>query len=116
LGRREEEVVQKGDTDIGHKALHTPTDRVPDFHAVLERPVALALGLSNQGVSRPCQLGAEAEEEVLHGYLEEVADPSRIQGDKTLVYVPRWLDRPTERPAKTSRHIRFDRPPTPQGN
>src|SRR5262249_48390040 len=41
LGRREEVVVQKGDTHIGHKALDTHTDRVPDFQTVLERPIAL---------------------------------------------------------------------------
>jgi hypothetical protein len=112
--------VHKGDTDIGHKALHTPTDWVPNFQAVLERPVALAPGLSDHGVPRPCQLGADAQEGVLHGDLEEVADPSRVQGDKPLVDVPPWLaldgHGPIERPAEARRHIRFDRPPTPQGH
>src|SRR5215475_10666218 len=85
LGRREEEVVKKGDTDIGHQALHTPTERVPDFQAVLERPIALAPGLSDHGVSRSRQLGAKAQEEVLYGDLDEVADPRRVEGDKTFV-------------------------------
>src|SRR5919108_4225696 len=122
LGRREEVVVHKGAPDVGHQALDPKPERVPDFQAVLERPEALAPGLADRDGPRPGQLGADAQEEVPHRDLEEVADPRRVQGDNTLVYVqlPPWLALdgrgPVERPAEARRHIWFDRPPPPQGN
>src|SRR5215475_3833948 len=100
LSRREEVVVYKGDTDIGHKALDMKTDRVPDFQAVLEGPETLAPRLSDQGIPCTCQPGAETQEEVLYRDLEEVADPSSVQGDKTLIEVPPRLDGPVERSAE----------------
>src|SRR5262245_52435453 len=57
LGRREEVGVHKGDPDVGHHVLDTKPERVPDFQAVLERPVALAPGLSDWYGPRPGQLG-----------------------------------------------------------
>src|SRR5262245_34728769 len=58
LGRREEVVVNKGDPDVGLKALHTQPERVPNFQAVLERPVVRARGQS--GIPRHPQPGAGA--------------------------------------------------------
>src|SRR6476660_3893491 len=121
LGRREEVIVNKGDPDIGHKALHIQTERVPNFQAVLKRSVVRirAPGLSYRGIPRRRQPGADAQDKVLHLELEEVADPSSVQEDKIFFYVqfPSWraLDGrgSVESPAETSCHIRFDRPPPP---
>ena len=89
LGRREEVIVDKGDPDVGHKVLHMQTQRVPNFQAVLERPVVCARAprLSDRGIPRPHQFGADAQEEVLQLKLEEVADPSCVQKDKIFFYV-----------------------------
>jgi hypothetical protein len=80
LGGREKVIVNKGNPDVGHKALHIQTERMPNFQAVLERPEvgSRVPRLSYRGIPRRRQPRAKTYQVVLHLELEEVADPSRV--------------------------------------
>jgi len=89
FGRWEEVIVNKGNPDIGHETLHIQTERMPNFQAVLECPIVRvrAPGRSYRSISCRGQPGADAQDEILQLELEEVADPSRVEEDKTFFYM-----------------------------
>jgi len=119
LGRREEVVVNEGDPDVRQKTLHIKTERVPNFQAVLQRPVVRISGPADRSISRCREPGADAQQEVLHMEFEEVADPGRVEEDKIFfdLNLPAWRAfdgrGSVKCLAKTRCEIRFDRPPLP---